>query len=304
MKGYLLCTLIVLPVIGFSGLTLADTDTIGDNIGPIDLQEVSAELYERDDGVTLLKVSVNAVPNLPGVVTFTADVDNSTGTGGSISQLGAPVAPCPCKTTAGQDISITMAIRPGQGKWCGSCDRASGTISCERKRESGEWYANTAVAQPFVNIGIIRGLMDPLPKTPESGETADGYTFPWDQILAYAHMELNGNPEQFNWAKAQDPANIKWEVSIWYDAAYDPVGDDSDISTPGPPTTFDINDWYPNDNGVMADMAVSLGATDLTYCEGNFDGDKDVDGGDAAKFKANFGRSPFKNPCPACGPNY
>jgi hypothetical protein len=51
-------------------------------------------------------------------------------------------------------------------------------------------------------------------------------------------------------------------------------------------------------------MIVSGGATDLTYCEGNFDGDKDVDGGDAAKFKANFGRSPFKNPCPACGPNY
>ena len=25
---------------------------------------------------------------------------------------------------------------------------------------------------------------------------------------------------------------------------------------------------------------------------------QDVDGGDAAKFKSNFGRSPFKNPCP------
>ena len=111
MKGYVLCMVIVLSVMGFSGLALADTDTIGDNIGPLDLQEVSAELYERDDGVTLLKVSINTVPNLPGVVTFTADVDNSTGTGGSISQLGAPVSPCPCKTTPGQDISITMAFR-------------------------------------------------------------------------------------------------------------------------------------------------------------------------------------------------
>ena len=42
----------------------------------------------------------------------------------------------------------------------------------------------------------------------------------------------------------------------------------------------------------------------VDVCEGDLDGDKDVDGGDAAKFKANFGRSPFKNPCPACGPNY
>ena len=138
MKRYLLCMVLVLLVIGFSSPALADTDATGDNIGPLDLQEVNAELYEREDGVTLLKVSVNAVPNLPGVVIFTADVDNSTGTGGTIGQLGAPVGPCPCKTTAGQDITISMAIRPGQSKWCGTCDRASETISCERKRESGE----------------------------------------------------------------------------------------------------------------------------------------------------------------------
>ncbi len=32
-------------------------------------------------------------------------------------------------------------------------------------------------------------------------------------------------------------------------------------------------------------------------CEGNFDGDVDVDGGDAAAFKADFGRSTYSNPC-------
>ncbi len=37
-------------------------------------------------------------------------------------------------------------------------------------------------------------------------------------------------------------------------------------------------------------------------CEGNFDCDQDVDGTDAAVFKADFGRSPFKNPCPSCPP--
>ena len=36
------------------------------------------------------------------------------------------------------------------------------------------------------------------------------------------------------------------------------------------------------------------------YCNGNFDCDEDVDGTDAAVFKADFGRSPFKNPCPGC----
>ena len=39
------------------------------------------------------------------------------------------------------------------------------------------------------------------------------------------------------------------------------------------------------------------------FCEGNFDYDLDVDGGDAALFKLNFGRSPFKNPCPTDGPS-
>ena len=35
-------------------------------------------------------------------------------------------------------------------------------------------------------------------------------------------------------------------------------------------------------------------------CQGDFDCDNDVDGTDAALFKADFGRSSFENPCPAC----
>ena len=36
---------------------------------------------------------------------------------------------------------------------------------------------------------------------------------------------------------------------------------------------------------------------DACECEGNFDGDQDQDGSDAATFKLDFGRSPFFNPC-------
>lgn len=36
---------------------------------------------------------------------------------------------------------------------------------------------------------------------------------------------------------------------------------------------------------------------DLCECEGNFDGDQDCDGTDAATFKADFGRSLFSDPC-------
>jgi hypothetical protein len=35
-------------------------------------------------------------------------------------------------------------------------------------------------------------------------------------------------------------------------------------------------------------------------CNGDFDCDNDCDGADAALFKADFGRSEFNNPCPAC----
>jgi hypothetical protein len=35
-------------------------------------------------------------------------------------------------------------------------------------------------------------------------------------------------------------------------------------------------------------------------CNGDFDCDADVDGTDAAKFKEDFGRSQFSNPCPDC----
>ena len=36
---------------------------------------------------------------------------------------------------------------------------------------------------------------------------------------------------------------------------------------------------------------------DACECEGNFDGDADVDSSDAAKFKSDFGRSSMSNPC-------
>jgi hypothetical protein len=36
---------------------------------------------------------------------------------------------------------------------------------------------------------------------------------------------------------------------------------------------------------------------DACECEGNFDGDKDVDGTDASFFKSDFGRSKIQNPC-------
>jgi hypothetical protein len=200
-----------------------------------------------------------------------------------------------------------------QGDGSGSAIAASCTDNqgpCARRREGGEWYAITSLGgQPIRAIGILRGYLDPTPRAPESGETEDCYTIPWSHIVNYAnshqHETSPGDPKNFNVnkARANGYTDGKWQVSIWYDPTAQTGGDEDDVASGVFPTqTFDINDYAP-DVG-KADLLVSGGATDLTYCEGNFDGDQDVDGGDAAKFKANFGRSPFKNPCPACGPNF
>ena len=64
-----------------------------------------------------------------------------------------------------------------------------------------------------------------------------------------------------------------------------------------------------NNNGIMPDFDIGAdefvdsypplgnGCADLYECEGNFDGDQDQDGSDAARFKTDFGRSRFLNPC-------
>ena len=44
------------------------------------------------------------------------------------------------------------------------------------------------------------------------------------------------------------------------------------------------------------------GCGDACDCEGNFDGDEDVDGDDAFTFKEDFGRSPFQIPCESGNP--
>jgi hypothetical protein len=283
-------------VFGMTGMVSAQgiTDPSGDNLGVVDILAAQVEAYERpapDGADQLLKLTIETTPNLPGAIVFEADVDNSAGTGGSISQIGVPVTPCPCKTTAGFDIAVSVYLNRQEttagSAFCASCSDGGGP--CGARREAGEWYALPSVqGQPQRALGILRGFTDP---TPKQAETKTSFTFPWDQILAYAFSATAGDPKQFDWAASQDPAtNLKWQVSAYIDTSAD--GDD--VTSSGQ-TVFDISDWAPNGDGNKADTDA---ATDITYCEGNFDGDQDVDGGDAAKFKSNFGRSQYSNPCP------
>ena len=297
-----------------NAVPLAVQDNTGENIGPVDLLAAQAEIYERkvDGGPQtqrLLKITVKTTPTLPGAIIFEADVDDSTGTGGTMSQLGAPVPPCACKTVAGTDIALTIFHRT-QGDssgsaFCGDCVDGS-TNSCQVERKGGEWYVMTTVSgQPVRALGYLRGYSDPTPGVIAGSPVQTSYTFPWSAIIAYGQSHLNdmGAAKKFNFTKALDSANHKWQISVWYDSNY--AADEDDITTstgPGPlDVVFDVNDWAPDGDGNLADM---LASDNLTYCEGNFDQDADVDGGDAAAFKVNFGRSGFKNPCPDANQYY
>lgn len=314
--------IVVVLVLGFSGISSAvQVNDGGDSpYGPIDLISADAEVYDRGD-TTLLKLTIEAAPNMPGAITFECDVDNSTGTGGQLSQIGTPVPPCPCKVEPGFDVIVALYTRT-QGDAALSalasfCEigpalpNLEGT-PCARRRESGEWYAvASAAGQPVTAIGVLRGLLDPVPYnpakpiTPPATTIKDAYTLPWGYIIYYTSSYLQetqpGDPANFSFTKASanNYGDGKWQVSIFYDADA-PTTDQDDVADG--PAAFNINDFAPNTG--KGDMTVSGGATDLTFCEGNFDGDTDVDGGDAAKFKANFGRSGFKNPCPPTGPTY
>jgi len=295
-------------------LPLAVQDNTGENIGPVDLLAAQATIYLRKINggpatQALLKVTIKTTPNLPGAMIFEADVDNSTGTGGSMSQLGAPVTPCPCKTVAGMDIALTIYHR-SQGDssgsaFCASCSDGSGP--CGTNRKGGEWYAMTTLSgQPLRALGFLRGYSDPVPSVSSGNPAQTSYTFPWQSIIAYADASLAGQAGRFNNEKAIDYGdfmNSKWQVSIWYDANYAVDEDDITTSTgPGPlDLAFDVSDWVPDGNGNLADM---LPADSLTYCEGNFDQDSDVDGTDAATFKQNFGRSFFRRVCPDANAYY
>jgi hypothetical protein len=291
----------------------AIVDPQGDNSGPVDLLSAEAEVYDRGD-VVLLKISIEASPNLPAVIIFESDVDNSTGTGGSMSTIGTPVPPCPCKTEPGFDVVVTLFTRQ-QGDSSTSAIAASCADNqgeCGRRRESGEWYAITSLGgQPVRAIGILRAYLDPTPHSPATTETEDCYTFPWSHIVAYANRYQQettpGDPKNFDFekARADNYADGKWQVSIFYDDTNYATDEDDVASGVFPSQTFDINDYAP-DTG-KADTIDSGGAPNpsgLTYCEGNFDGDLDVDGSDAATFKSSFGRSMHFKVCPSCCEHY
>jgi len=67
------------------------------------------------------------------------------------------------------------------------------------------------------------------------------------------------------------------------------------ISTFDPDPTFELVAGF---DGTIFDSEISPNIISINdYCEGDFDGDGDQDGTDAANFKSDFGRSDYSRPC-------
>ena len=299
MRKYIVCVMGLVMVLGFIGMSSAAVvlDPAGDQVGtgPTDITAARIEQTTRTEGVVVLKVAYTATPNVGGIVIFEADVDSSTGTGGNLSMLGIPVPPLNTqgKVIPGIDVAILMMNRDqaasSASAMCQNCSTTA-SVSCARKRYYGEWYAVAIGTGTSETTGFLRGFADPTSFI--TSGTSRSFTVPWDVTLLRARDELTNPLEKYQYSDAINPATTQWQLSVWTDPTY---ADEDDFGNGT--TFFNISDYIPN-AGLITGLDVG---TNTTYCEGNFDFDLDVDGGDASKFKTDFGRGKLSNPCPQAG---
>lgn len=182
---------------------------------------------------------------------------------------------------------------------------------CNLAKIEGEWTVN-----PYVNSGsqqrpADRGRIVPshFPGPDEEGDSAC-FKLPWAMMV---ESVWSASPF-FDKSSAEDPANIKWQLSTWYD-----TGGNDDFLQGGPPPCPAVTDVVPNtdsspaqgsDGGICHyyqkkfNCCLDQQAIDAqdNICMGNLHPlsplDGDVDGSDASQFKADFGRGGYTNPCP------
>jgi hypothetical protein len=132
-----------------------------------------------------------------------------------------------------------------------------------------------------------------------NNETDICATLPWGNMITNMWTAI--------W-KAADPENPvfdatypinnppKYQVALFYDAAFKP-GDEDDLFTlPG--LNVDVSDWLPN-TARVADGEYNQYETCYHNSAGGY-GDVNVDANDVGDFLAEFGRSVFSRPCPTC----
>ena len=161
------------------------------------------------------------------------------------------------------------------------------TTPCDAGRIKGEWYCSIT-ALGTGSAPFVRGRIDsPLPLGTDEG-SSDCYQIPWRDIIERA-IAADAPANSFDYAKAADVANLKWQASAW-------------ISLTNPTDDFFNTAGFPC--AEVSDVVPNTGMADARHgnldCVMNPNGDQGVDGSDVGVFLAEFGRSGFNNPCPVC----
>jgi len=179
---------------------------------------------------------------------------------------------------------------------CDTCyeltNDCSASNPCNIGRVQGEWYADVSASGQGGTPPAAKGRIDmPLPNDADTGGTTDAFPLPWGRIVTKCRdklIALGVDPlDIYDLAEAQDPANFRYQLSVWYDVddTNPPANDffDEAFCTPG---CAEVCDIVPNAG--LAPLDTTKGCAG--GCNGDFDTDADVDGTDAVNFKAHFFR--------------
>ena len=104
-------------LLGMAGNALAVNDSIGEQLGTLDLATASVVTYSKPSSLEIpdfakVGVTMAAGSHLPGAIIFDFDVDNDPATGGGSVITGIPSGNCggPCKTPAGDGFDFYMVL--------------------------------------------------------------------------------------------------------------------------------------------------------------------------------------------------
>jgi hypothetical protein len=274
--------------------------------GTCDIEYTKALLFPPVEGVGIAKylklgVKVKDGTELPGILQFNIDADNSASTGLQSSMF---VFGQRTHNNYGFDIGISIALRD-QSPSSTLANPQYGGLGHALK---GEWiaiatyYVGTTVNMINVDHGRVGGYCtqyDDLPCGPYETEdpctdaTGECFRLPWLRIVDkyYNHPARGvGNPN-FTLGFLHTWCNKpRYEAIAFLDPTF---ADGDDYVTTG---SYDVEDLVPK-AATTDDFQCGN-----DYCFEDYPQDGGVDGADLAIFRGDFGRSTANNPCPSCAP--
>jgi len=274
------------------------SDTTGDNYVPqIDLAGASVQTFDKEaTGAVPSRINLgikmktsSPASHLPGLVVWEFDVDNNNTTGTS-TILNTPLSTAegggagPYKETTGFDFRVVMALRAqaetSDTALCHNCN--DNAEDCAMGLVKGEWYAvRGSGTKPFIRGSIYLSELFNI-----NYETQLCPVLPWAYTLTRAVED--GADFDVNYTINNPP---KFQVSIWYDSTFT---DGDDFMDSG--QLINLSDFLPNGSLDKANGEYNQ----YPFCKHNINGDLGVDSVEVTDFLTEFGRTIYRQPCPAC----